>query len=135
MILNILRALGFSVFITIIYQIAANISYYLFHGETMFANLHGYSWVEYSIAGGILFLGVFLFDLTRRLLTDAVSAVGYGVVVTFVYLAITANVVNYFFFKNMMFQSMAQYAIVLGIIIVSIVIVEGVRRVAGKKNG
>lgn len=132
---KILGALGSSILITLIYTVAANISYYLFRGETMYANLHGYAWVEYVIAGGIILGAVFFSDLTRRLLTDGVRSVGYGVIVAFVYLAIAANVINIFFFKEMLFSSWAQYAITVGAFIVAIVVIEGIQRAAGKQNG
>ncbi|ABW66001.1 hypothetical protein [Desulfosudis oleivorans] len=135
MIVSILGAVGYSVLITAIYAVAANICYFLFHGENMFANLHGYVWVEYVISAGIIFGAVFFFELTRRLLADGVRAVGYGVVAAFLYLAIAANVVHYFFFTEMMFRSVAHWAIVIGLLVVTVVVVEGVRAVSGKSNG
>lgn len=135
MLSTILAVLGYSIIVTFIYATAANICYFLFRGETMFANPHGYSWVEYAIAAGILFGGVFFFDLTRRLLDDAVRSAGYAVVAAFVYLAIAANVVHVFFFDELMFRSVAQYAIAIGVLIVAVAIIEGIRRAAGKQNG
>jgi hypothetical protein len=135
MIVSILGAVGYSVLITAIYAVAANICFFLFHGESMYANLHGYVWVEYAIAGGIILGSVFFFDITRRLLADGVRGVGYGVVAAFLYLAIAANGLHYFFFREMMFRSVAHWAIAIGILVVAAVVVEGVRAVSGKSNG
>ena len=125
MIASILGAVGYSILITAIYAVAANFCYFLFHGENMFANLHGYGWVEYAISAGIIFGAVFFFDITRRLMTDGVRAVGYGVVAAFLFLAIAVNVLHYFFFTKMMFHSAAHWAIVIGLLIVAVAAVEG----------
>ncbi len=68
MILKIIKAIIFAALMTLIYFISANIAYYHFNGETMFANIHYYAWVQYSIGAAPMFAGALVVELLRKFL-------------------------------------------------------------------
>jgi len=68
MIAKIIKAVIFAGLMTGVYFIAANIAYYHFNGETMFANIHYYAWVQYAIGAAPMFVGALIVELLRTFL-------------------------------------------------------------------
>lgn len=63
---KIVKAVLYSGVITVIYFIAANLLYYVFNRQTMFADPYFYEWVEYLVVAGILFVCVSLMEIARN---------------------------------------------------------------------
>jgi preprotein translocase subunit Sec61beta len=62
-----IQSIVYSGFVTGIYFIAANIMYYVFNRQSMFRDIYFYEWVEYVVVAGILFVGVLLVEMTRKI--------------------------------------------------------------------
>lgn len=67
MFLKIFKSVLYSGVITVIYFIAANIMYWVFNRQSMFADPYFYEWVEYLVVAGVIFVCVSLMEMVRHL--------------------------------------------------------------------
>ena len=65
MFLKITKSVVYSGAITIIYFIAANLMYWVFNRQSMFADPYFYEWVEYLVVAGVIFVSVTLMEMVR----------------------------------------------------------------------
>lgn len=66
MYLKIFKSLLYSGVITVIYFIAANLMYWVFNRQSMFADPYFYEWVEYLVVAGVIFVCMSVTELVRN---------------------------------------------------------------------
>ncbi len=62
---KIAKAFGFALLITLFYLIASDAGYYYINGESMFVNIHYFSWVPYAIGAILMLVAVLILELIR----------------------------------------------------------------------
>lgn len=60
-----IMAFVYSVIITTVYFVTANIMYYMFNRQNMFYDPYFYEWVEYVVVAVVMFICVFLLEVVR----------------------------------------------------------------------
>lgn len=68
MIRKIFFALLYADVIALLYVIIANIIYYFTYGNTMWANWHYYSWVQYAYTAGLFLIAVSILEIIRAVI-------------------------------------------------------------------
>lgn len=66
MLLRIIKSVLYAALTTVIYFISANIGYYYFNRQSMFADIYFYEWLEYAIVAGIIMVCSVVIELFRN---------------------------------------------------------------------
>jgi hypothetical protein len=64
---KILKSVFYAALTTVVYFIAANLGYYYFNRQSMFADIYFYEWVEYAGVAGVIMVCSVVIELFRNL--------------------------------------------------------------------